>query len=280
MNIPPHPSPRGGSRNSVAGYLLLVAGLLSPAMLSATGDDTARTIFRAGVFYGAGVMSASGAYQDFFTGTMYFDVRPSRGDTFSGYRNVTPGGGILLTAEWTGVSHWGFGAALATHGRFIGSEPYVDASGYNHQRRQVSLRVRHSSMGYYALVTAEPWPRPQGSKIVRFTFGVGAGVTDVSVDFGDTPGSGDRWWYSSTTSGYSYTAPQTGLLLLGVAEWRITRTLLIGLGVVFRWMPDLEVAGGRVTTSSAVETDTEILLPPHTMNFSTLHIGMRIAGMW
>lgn len=278
MKRPPHRSPRGVLRGIVVACLLVVPGLVSAGTFPDAGGDTSRTYLRAAIFYGAGMLSASGAYADFFRQQLGLYVPDYDGVLFEPERWVTDGSGVLFTAEWMGLPQWGLGAAVATHGRVIGAEPRAEGWDYGSVVGSVHLSERHGSMGYYALATFAPWPPAAESKAARISFGAGAGVSVVSVFI-----ESNKWYRGSGEVTEPVVSQQTvrpGLLVLGMAEWHIRRSLLFGIGVLFRWSPDIEVGSGQLAMTTENGEPYTYRIPAHVINFSTLQIGARITGVW
>lgn len=257
--------------------LLIIGAWPKPpchAQVSAS-TDTVRNV-RFGFLYGMAVSAGNSGYVDFFTSTMNLEVWDYDNGIFESGSDRNNGSGVLFTVEWLAVPQWGFGAAFSTLGGVIGHEPSIRASGYSAQN-YASLISRHSSTGYYAIVTHEPWPRVARSKAGRIVFGAGAGISDIH---GEIKISESYYYESAANGGLTYDATRFSLVGFATIDWRLTRVLLFGIGAAYRWTPTLDLIGGLLAYRGSSSGVNMITIPDHSINFSNFLIGVRLGATW
>ena len=260
----------------VAAGLFLAAN--APILLCAQADTIPRTSLRISFSIGANIASASGAYKEFFESKMQFYFPDYSVGLFAGNEHFLHGSGVLMTAEWTGIPRYGIGIAVATIGSIAGSEARVEGSKetwFSSSNDQYALFEHHTSTGYYAIASYEPWPKYDRPKAAFVSFGAGAGISDIHVriDVGN-------YLYDSPQTGLQYRAARPGLMGFCAVDWRLTKALFFGMNISYRWTPSIEFKGGTaVFQTYRSSSPRSVTIPDHTINFSNLMMGFRI-GAW
>lgn len=197
---------------------------------------------------------------------------------------VQHGNGIFATFDYPVAGGWSAGLAWLTLGRVAGADAFMQGRRpetvifTGDQTPPVStttgLREFHSTSSFYLFAG---YHLPRGTSLpagIDSQIGVGAGASDVSVEFWLVDKLGDAYLGSRISRPLAFSA-----LFLATADYSIIDGFGLGLFFAYQYlppadMPPVKIKGETVTAPSGESVLVYSTLKPYRIDFSALKIGV------